>query len=455
MPRLSDMVRTGQEAFRQDEPQQESAQPGDAQKHSDQAEFRSLPHAQQPPSTKMGDFPVLSQIYNEVGTVATVVEQINQISTFIQAFTGEEGAPVLRPPMPRSPAAAPAEPSVAPPPQAQEAHSPRAQAQTQPPSAPSPQPPAPEAAQDEVPEEEIEALYDELYAFVEEVTQAAQDGLPFTMERAFQLIPRVVDTPNATDVLYRRAIYAREEQDEHGFASIVVLHSVNVAIYALKIAEGLGYNRAQSIDLGVASLVHDVGMVTLPIDLFAPNKGRFSQEDFELLQQHPLRGQDILLRLGEKYQWLADIAYQEQEREDGSGYPQGLRNGDIHEYARIIGVADVYAGLTRRRGDRRALLPFEAVKEIIQSMKQKFDPRVIRILLNKLSAFPIGSLVKLNSGAIGSVVETDENFPLRPTVKILYDAQGRQLSDDRVVNLREHPILHITDAVDEGTLGKK
>lgn len=452
MPRLSDMVRSGQEAFQRDEAQQASAQPGDAQQRSDQAEFRSLPHAQEPASTKMGDFPVLSQIHNEVGTVATVVEQINQISAFIQAFTGEEGAPVLRPPMPHPQAAAPAAPSAAPPPQARGAPSRPQPAQA--PATPT-QAAAPDTAQEDIPEEEIEGLYEELYGFVEEVTQAAQDGLPFTLERAFLLIPRVVDTPHATDILYRRAIYAREEQDEHGFASIVVLHSVNVAIYALKIGEGLGYDRAQLIDLGVASLVHDVGMVTLPIELFAPNKGRFTREDFELMQQHPQRGRDMLLRLGEKYQWLADIAYQEQEREDGSGYPQGLTNGAIHEYARIIGVADVYAALTRRRGDRRALLPFEAVKEIIQSMKQKFDPRVIRILLNKLSAFPIGSLVKLNSGAIGSVVETDEAFPLRPTVKILYDAQGRQLSDDRVVNLREHPILHITDAVDEGTLDRR
>ena len=399
----------------------------------------------------MQDFPVLSQIYNEVGTVATVVDKIDRITAFIEAFTGEEGPPSRRlttPERPVSqpggpPAAAGASARVAAPPDAPPTVQPAEAAPAQaPPEVPTTAPPA-------ASEEEIGALYEELFIFVEEVSQAAQGGQPFSVDRGFLLVPRIVDIPGALDVLYRRAIFAREGQDEHGMASIVVLHSVNVAIYALKIGEGLGYNRNQLVDLGVAALVHDVGMVTLPPDLFT--KGQFTKQDLQTLQDHPNKAREILLQLGEKYGWLADVAHQEHEREDGSGYPQGLKNGAIHEYAKVVGMADMYAGLTRHRLDRRGLLPFEAVKEIIQSQKQRFDPRLVRILLNKLSAFPVGSNVKLNSGAVGIVVETDETFPLRPSIRILRDAQGRQI-EDRVVNLREYPILHITDAIlDEDT----
>ncbi len=77
---------------------------------------------------------------------------------------------------------------------------------------------------------------------------------------------------------------------------------------------------------------------------------------------------------------------------------------------------------------------------------------MVRILLTKLSAFPIGSLVKLNSGASGRVVATDEASPLRPDIQILYDAQGRPVSEDRIIRLREYPILHITDAIYEEDL---
>ena len=230
----------------------------------------------------------------------------------------------------------------------------------------------------------------------------------------------------------------------------MVVHSVNVAIYAIKIGEGLNYNRDQLIDLGVAALLHDVGMVSLPLDFF--EKQQLTKQDIEVLHQHPFKGHEILSKLGDSFSWLADIAMQEHEREDGSGYPEGLRGNEVHPYAKVVGVADVYAGLTRSRPSRRGLLPFEAVKEVLQSHKPKFDGKVIRILLGKLSAFPIGSMVQLNSGAVGTVVETDEAYPLRPAIRILYDAQGRNVSEDRVIHLREFPILHISDAIYEEDL---
>ncbi len=452
MPRLSDMIRRGQSVFEREkekaaeEPEQEAAPQQSAQSETTEetgAEFRSLPGPQQPPPAQMQDFPILSQIHNEVGTVATVVEQISRISDFIQAFATGEEVPVQRPPAQAPPAAAPAGPPAEAPPAAPGAPPPSPAAPPQPPAE---APPEPEAAS----EEEAEALYDQLYAFVEGVMTAAQAGNPFTIDQSFILIARALDLPQATDVLYRQAIYTRETDDDHGFGSAVVLHSVNVAVYTLKVGEGLGYNRDRLIDLGVAALLHDVGMVTLPPDIFS--KGQLTQQDIEVLHQHPIKGHDILARLEGNYQWLADVARQEHEREDGTGYPQALKANDIHEYAKIVGVADTYAGLTRSRPERRGLLPFEAVKEILQNHKPKFDTRVVRVLLRKLSAFPIGSLVKLNSGAIGTVIETDEANQLRPVIRIFYDAQGRRVDEDRIIHLREYPILHITDVIYEEDL---
>lgn len=443
MPRLSDVIRNGESALQREREQAEqerAARENAAQESAGEPPAGSEGGSVPPPGgqgvsrDKMRDFPILTQIYNEVGVVATVVDKIDQISAFIQAFArGEE---VLQKPPPAREAPPGARPAPA---RAERREAPPAR-----PAAPEPEPePEPEAAS----EEEIEALYDQLYAFVETTMKSARSGQPFEIDRAFLLIARIVDLPRATDVLYRKAIYTRESGDRHEFESAVVLHSVNVAIYALKIGEGLGYNRDQLIDLGVAALLHDVGMVTLPPDIFS--KGQLSDTDKAALRQHPNRGHQILSRLGEDYEWLAQVALQEHEREDGSGYPQGLKGNEIHQYAKIVGVADTYAGFTRSRPERRGLLPFEAVKEILQTHKPKFDSRVVRVLLGKLSAFPIGSLVQLNSGAVGTVVETDEAYPLRPVIRILYDAQNRRIEEDRVINLREYPILHIADAIYE------
>ncbi|MCZ6632716.1 MAG: HD domain-containing protein [bacterium] len=437
MARNSDIVREGQSGL--PHPNQAQANPPPQTPPGEAGTFQSVPGVrEQPPLEKMGDFPILSQIHAEVGTMAVVVQQINQITDFIQAFasTGEMPTSLTQQPAPEaSPTQAP--PQVQAQPQVQQPIQ-----QPQPPAQPPDQPPV---EPQPVSEEEVEDIYKELYAFVEMVTYAAQEGRAFNIDQAFVLVPKVVGAPGVLDVLYRRAIYSREEED-HGFASSVVLHSINVAIYTLKIGQGLRYSRDQLIDLGVSSLLHDIGMATLPPDLFT--KGQFTQQDIDILHQHPIKGRDMILQLGEDFQWLANVVHQEHEREDGSGYPQALPGDQIHEYAKIIGVADVYAGLTRSRADRRGLLPFEAVKDILQTRKPEFDNRIIRILLNTLSAFPIGSLIKLNSGAIGRVIETDSDSPLRPVIEIEFDPEGRPVHEKRRILLREHPVLHITDTVD-------
>ena len=302
MARLSDVIRKGESALEGKETGHQSgeaARPEGDPTGQEGGAFSSLPAAQQS-ADKMKDFPILSRIYSEVGTVATVVDKIDEISAFIRSFSSGEAPPA---PTPQAPGAGSS------------------------PQAPSPQPgpadphPAIESTPDEISEEEIEALYDQLRTIVEGVMQAARTDEAFSVDQAFTIIARAVDTAGATDVLYRKAIYTRESEDVHAFASAVVVHSVNVAIYAIKIGEGLDYNRDQLVDLGVAALLHDVGMVSLPADFF--EKQQLTRQDIEILHQHPFKGREIMSRLGDSFNWLADIVLHEHEREDGSGYPEG------------------------------------------------------------------------------------------------------------------------------------
>ncbi len=357
MPRLSDMVRAGETALKNEElaEHQRAQSQEQGTQTQEQGTFTGLPRAEVPNTQPMRDFPILSQIHSEVGTMASVVDQINHITNYIQGFPTSERPTMPSPPRETAPPeAAPA--TIAP-------EQPPSQPQTidAQPAAPTPQPqapaepaqaPEPEPAVSAASEEEINLLYDQLYGFVEGVATAVRQGSPFTVDEAFGHVSKVVDTPSASDVLYRRAIYTRESSDdEQGFASAVVLHSVNVCIYCLKIGEGLRYGRDQLIDLGVSGLLHDLGMVKLPAEFFT--KGKLEPEDIERLHKHPFDGHTVLSALGENLQWLAEIALQEHERWDGSGYPNQVQADQIHEYARIVGVADFYAGLTRSRHDRR------------------------------------------------------------------------------------------------------
>ena len=387
-------------------------------------------------SPQMRDLPVLRQIYDELGAVVSLADQVRRINERLDT-SGAEVADALPCPIGARGAPAAPEPAGAPAPQAPET---------------APPPPEPEKPP-EVDEEAVNALYQRAYSFVGGVINSAKQGTTLSVDVALAILTRIIGMKGATDLLYKQAIYAQEAKQDAGFSAALVTHSVNVGVYALRIGEGMNFEDHRLVDLGLAALLHDIGMTRLPESILT--KGKWTNEEKAEMQRHPQYGYEILSKLGKDYQWLADVAYQEQEREDGSGYPRGLKGDQIEEYARIIAVADCFAGLTRSRPDRRGMLPFDAVRFMLQNQRGTFSQQVLKVLLQKLSAFPLKSYVKLNSGAVGRVVETYESHPLRPSVEILYDSQEKKVRNIQTINLRETRILHITDVISEDDLPDK
>ncbi|MBM4065564.1 MAG: HD domain-containing protein [Planctomycetes bacterium] len=297
-------------------------------------------------------------------------------------------------------------------------------------------------------EKEFVDIYDEFYEFLTEVFDAAKTDQKFSIDRGVELVAKVIDTPSAIESLYRKAIYRKE------FKYDSRVHGINVAIFAIKIGEGLGYKRDQLVELGIAALIHDIGMCKIP-DEVVNKEGILTNEEYALIKKHPQFGYEIVLNsLGEKYKWLAEVVSQEQEREGGQGYPRGLQGNEIHEYAKVIGIVDVYEALSHPRPQRKRFLPYESTKVIVNSSKNMFPQKLIRALLTKLSCFPISSYVVLNSKAIGRVVETNEASPLRPVIEMLYDSMGKKLTEKKIVKLQDTPLLYITDSMFEEDLPK-
>ncbi len=233
--------------------------------------------------------------------------------------------------------------------------------------------------------------------------------------------------------------------DPRGAGPDLPRHMTNVAIFAIKVGICVGFPREKLEATGLAGLVHDVGMVGLPGNLLEKAQG-LSEEERQLLLQHPDLGARIIRAAGPEYQWLATVVVQEHEREDGSGYPKGLRGEDIHELAKVVGIADVYEALTHSRAYRRSLSPLDAVKGIITLERQTFADWVLKGLIRGLSTFPVGSLVRLNSKEVGRVRTTNPAFPLRPVVEVVAGASGEPLADPRVVDLSQNSLLFIVDA---------
>lgn len=161
-------------------------------------------------------------------------------------------------------------------------------------------------------------------------------------------------------------------------------HIKRIAKFSYILAKEFGLDEQSCITLKQASPMHDVGKIATP-DVILLKPGSLNDEEFEIMKQHPLIGYDILK--GSKRDILkaaSVIALQHHEKFDGSGYPNGVAGEDIHIYARIVAVADVFDALIHKRTYKDPW-PVDKTLELMKSQKGKhFDPKIIDALLNKL-----------------------------------------------------------------------
>jgi putative nucleotidyltransferase with HDIG domain len=214
-------------------------------------------------------------------------------------------------------------------------------------------------------------------------------------------------------------------------------HSLNVAIMSVAMGLEYGLNDKQLLDLGVGTLLHDVGKLRVPQEIL--NKpGRLTEEEFKLIQHHAIYGYEMLREQDDISALSAHVALQHHERVDGTGYPRGLKGDEIHIFGKISAVADVYEALTANRVYRKGHLPHHALEFLLGSCGSHFDTDIVQIFLDTISIYPIGMTVKLNTGETGVVVALHNGHPQRPTVRVLQDADGQDLRQPYDVNLMEN-----------------
>ena len=284
-----------------------------------------------------------------------------------------------------------------------------------------------------------QALYRVARKEVARALDAAGTGQPFDVGNLQVVASGLVEALATGDALLALTLGGDTHLD-------LARHMVNVAIYAIRIGRGIGYSDDDLRRLALAACLHDVGMVIVPRRMLE-KVGPLSPEEVTLLRQHPEKGFRFLKTLGSEFEWVATVALQEQERADGSGYPQGLKTDQVHEFAKIVGLADMYDALTHPRPNEKPRGPFDAMKEITGIGRRLFPTHLLKGLIQGLSTFPVGSLVRLNSKEVARVVATNPAFPLRPTVDVLTGPQGDQMSSPRLVDLAQNSLLYITDSL--------
>jgi HD-GYP domain-containing protein (c-di-GMP phosphodiesterase class II) len=229
----------------------------------------------------------------------------------------------------------------------------------------------------------------------------------------------------------------------------LVSHMVNVCILSLELAKTLGYNKSKLNELGLAALLHDLGMqevislVERPVILTA--------EERELIKKHIEHGPNILEKIQGMVSLASIVSQQHHERIKGTGY-QGMTREAIREAAQIVGLADVFEAMTHPRPYRKKKVAQEVLKELLESLSDDFDKNLLRILLKRIGIYPAGSWVELNNGEIARVARVNERFLLRPVVQIVFNAQHQNLTDIRIMDLAKSPNVFIKSFIDESEL---
>jgi len=223
-------------------------------------------------------------------------------------------------------------------------------------------------------------------------------------------------------------------------------HITNVCVLSLTIGLQMNFNKSKLHTLGMAAIFHDLGMPEYNTLISKPRE--LSEGERQKIRGHALKGGEMCLGIaGPDSALLKEIIGQHHERIDGSGYPLGITGERISDYAKIIGLADTYEAITHYRPYRRAKMPHQAIREITGPLKILFELEIIKAFLNKISIYPVGSFVRLNTAEVAKVISPNALFPLQPVVLILFDSCSRRTVKPRLLDLSQDNTVYIKESV--------
>lgn len=217
------------------------------------------------------------------------------------------------------------------------------------------------------------------------------------------------------------------------FDDYTFFHSVNVGILSMSMGVSLNYSRNELYNLGIASILHDIGKVYVPKEIL--NKpGKFNDEEFSIMKTHSHKGYEYLLNNFDIPPVAALAVLDHHERFDGSGYPNHKTSDKISPYGKIISIMDVYDALTSDRPYRKAMSPSNAIEYIMGNSGSHFNSEYVDLFLKRISPYPVGTIVDLSNNSVGIVMENYTDCCLRPKIKIL--EQNKVKVTPYIVNLR-------------------
>jgi putative nucleotidyltransferase with HDIG domain len=264
-------------------------------------------------------------------------------------------------------------------------------------------------------------------AAVVEMFRDARMGQAVTLANAGGLVEEIADSvlrhPDALISLARL-----KTSDEYTY-----MHSVAVCALMIALARQLGLAEEQVREAGMAGLLHDIGKMAIA-DAILNKPGKLTDAEFATMRGHPEAGGHMLRDIPQVSALVLDVCLHHHEKYDGSGYPHRLLGEQISLFARMGAICDVYDAITSDRPYKQGWDPAEAIRKMAE-WKGHFDDKLFQAFVKSVGIYPVGALVRLDSGRLGVVMEQHEKSLLTPRVKVFFSARSKVPIAQEVLDL--------------------
>jgi putative nucleotidyltransferase with HDIG domain len=261
------------------------------------------------------------------------------------------------------------------------------------------------------------------------VMLSARQGRRMDLRQAKRAVQSIVDLI-LSEELSLLGMTTLKDYDEYTYQ-----HCVNVAILAITMGNRLGLSKQQMSQLGVSGLFHDIGKVCVP-NAVLQKPGKLSPEEWAVMKSHPFEGVKIIAKLhglSSLSMRAMIVAYEHHLNIDLSGYPRLRRRRSQNLFSRVIAICDCFDAMTAHRSyQKEPFTPYEALHYMTTRLPDRFDTSLLKVFIRTVGIYPVGTVVRLNTGEIAVVSLPSSEDLTAPTVRLLRDPDGQAIAPERV-----------------------